>query len=731
MIRALLCLFVVGGCTGTIGEGGGTGGGVDGIDVTDLPPLATCDDSYEAVEPWTYGSKVKNLLTGLALTGEELAALNTNRDALRGQIEEWLDTEVANDKMVQFFGTMFQQDGFENQALTDRFGFAIIQLGNYPDFDFVEGGSGPYRTSLESIFFRTFQESFARMAHEIYSEGRRFDEVLTTQDIYLTTAQIIALTVQDNHERSDDGEISWRTRGLPAVVYQDTNPEVTLARSLDPEDPEFLHFYVGGRAPGDVVRLDACNGRFENNPNVPQNMVAWLALNGFFITPMGSCRHSSVNPGEPRVTQDHEPLLELTDYFDFRKVRIRQPDAAAGEVPNEFWEVEHLRALGQAAGAGNELLLQIPRVGFFTTPAFFATWPTNQDNEARVTANQALIVALGESFDDSDMTVPINDEALSEEHAGPGTGCYACHVNLDPMRQYFRRSYSYAYSTQTVPPAGEPDPFDVRLPPSFGFRGHQDIGEDIFDLAETLTEHPYFAPAMVQKVCYYATSTECPEHSPEFVEIVDAFREHLNFRQMMVDVLSSPLVTGSRCVEGGAGDVPSISRRRHFCLAMNQRLGVGTGAGRSDICGDSYFFRERLQWGLMRSLVAIVADDTYSRGDSAPITITEPSLFTTKAAEAVCAGIAQEVINTHERARFSSEADLDAAIEAWTSELLGLAPGDPRREATMDALHRHYAAARAGNMADGGDWRGANEIVALQSTFVSACMSSGNLAMGL
>ena len=48
-----------------------------------------------------------------------------------------------------------------------------------------------------------------------------------------------------------------------------------------------------------------------------------------------------------------------------------------------------------ARPATTELVLATPRVGFMTTPAFFANWPTNTSNSYRVTTNQALIVALG------------------------------------------------------------------------------------------------------------------------------------------------------------------------------------------------------------------------------------------------------------------------------------------------------------------------------------------------
>ena len=41
------------------------------------------------------------------------------------------------------------------------------------------------------------------------------------------------------------------------------------------------------------------------------------------------------------------------------------------------------------------LTLSLPRVGFYTTPAFLALWNTNDSNQHRVTANQTLMVALG------------------------------------------------------------------------------------------------------------------------------------------------------------------------------------------------------------------------------------------------------------------------------------------------------------------------------------------------
>src|SRR6516162_9489579 len=83
-----------------------------------------------------------------------------------------------------------------------------------------------------------------------------------------------------------------------------------------------------------------------------------------------------------------------------------------------------------------------------TTPAFFANWPTNTSNQARATTNQTMIVALGLAFDDRGVTVPVMSSGSDAMHAMPGTVCYGCHQTLDPMRDFFRESYTYAYSSR-------------------------------------------------------------------------------------------------------------------------------------------------------------------------------------------------------------------------------------------------------------------------------------------
>ena len=78
----------------------------------------------------------------------------------------------------------------------------------------------------------------------------------------------------------------------------------------------------------------------------------------------------------------------------------------------------------------------IPRVGFFSTPAFFANWQTNISNQMRVTTHQALIVATGSSIDGTDTTTPPGTPGLDAAHATQAA-CFGCHKMLDPTRSIF------------------------------------------------------------------------------------------------------------------------------------------------------------------------------------------------------------------------------------------------------------------------------------------------------
>ena len=127
----------------------------------------------------------------------------------------------------------------------------------------------------------------------------------------------------------------------------------------------------------------------------------------------------------------------------WRPVTVRL--AEAGEKLTPFYDLPTLRA-------ANEIVVRTPRVGFFSTPAFFANWATNNSNQHRDTLNQALIVGLGRSINPVDKgTATVLDNGKDGQHSDPNSPCYSCHQTMDPMRNIFRQAYTYSYHAQHDP----------------------------------------------------------------------------------------------------------------------------------------------------------------------------------------------------------------------------------------------------------------------------------------
>lgn len=636
--------------------------------------LASCD-SFEPAQPYVYATKAKTLLTGLGLTAAELDAITANPQSLRQHIETWLDMPEADSKLQRFFQTAFQQDGYEEQALTDLWGYDNIRAGRLAD-----------GTSGEDVLVRSFEESFARTVVDIVKSNRPFNEAVTTRTIHLTTAQKIALVLSDDREINDDFDRRYNRAREMITQIEYTTADVPLSETLDPSSPNWMRFAIPDEGlPG------GCNGNaVKTNGDLVRT--ALEAIFGFYAD----------NDGCMENNYRGAPLIGDAAFFDWHPVTFRTP--AANEEPTMFWDLDTIQN-------SDQLVLRVPRVGFMTTPAFFATWPTNDANEARVTINQTLIVALGKSFDNETTVIPSFDDALDDSHADPTTACWNCHVNLDPMRQYFRNSFTYSYHVQQ-------DDEVKALRPAFAFQGVETggaSGDGIDKLSETLSDHPRFAPAWVQQTCFFATSSECPEDSAEFQRVVGAFQNSgMQFRSMLVELLSSSLVSGETCVEKGSGDIPSVARARHFCSTVSNRLGV------TDVCGtDTYYQSERRgPRGVTRQLIEVVPDDAFSRGSERPIVITDSNLFIRASADAICQRIGELVVNND--GKYPPSAPLPA-IQSFVNDLMGLPTSDPRHDGAVDILVRHFAAADVDE----------STTNALRSTFMIACTSPSVLGMGL
>jgi hypothetical protein len=265
------------------------------------------------------------------------------------------------------------------------------------------------------------------------------------------------------------------------------------------------------------------------------------------------------------------------------------------------------------------------------------------------------------------------------------------------MREYFAREYSFAYQVPDSPST---------VTPSFAFKGVVHDGGDIDDFTETLAGHPRFPTGWLQKLCFWANSQPCDTADPEFVRVAAAFVDSgYDFKTLLVELMSSPLVTGASYVDTFASAEPfvSITRKQHLCQLLDARLGV------ADACGVASLF------------AGLVPEDEFARGSPEPVQTAVTGLFHFAASEHLCSKLASKLVGNAPASRFQLS-DPAAVIAELTGSLMGLAPGHSRHDATRSELQGHFDAVVA---------NGNTELEALRSTFVVACQSPDVMAIGL
>ncbi|MCU0685719.1 MAG: DUF1585 domain-containing protein [Polyangiaceae bacterium] len=643
-----------GGAAGS-GAGNGAGAGAGSAGTPGDPPLP-----FEAVSPYAYTAKIKNLLTGLPPTDAELSAVVADPGALRGLVDAWAAGPEFRAKMRSFFANAFQQTQLNGSSLTDQ----------------LDGR--PLRGEAAEPLLRNVAESFARTAVAFVGEGRPLTEAVTTRQFMLTPALKSLLAYLDADHVSDEGNRNQGDR-VPFTLILDGTTVIPLEQSIDPAGPNFMKWAPGGKAAAE------CPTRTSDQP---YNLFS--ALLGFTPTAAGC-------GGEPFAA-----TFGAADFDDWRLVTLRP--RGEGEASTPFYDLPALRG-------ATELALRVPRVGFFSTPAFFANWATNDSNQSRVTTNQSLIVALGASFDGADATVPLGQGGLDGEHAAPGTECYGCHQALDPMRQYFSQAYTYYGHDQR-------DPQKAALPGNFAFGGATAQGKGPADLAEALASHPRFAAAWAHKLCHYADSARCSDGDPEFQRVVEAFRASgHDFKVLVREMFSSPLVTGAEHVAtfDDRGVVVSIARANHLCDALSRRLGL-----EGDFCGLQVSLA-RPPAGSAPVFAGAIPSDSYSRGSEIPVTLSDATLFFQGAVEGLCTAVANATIGGAAGVRYPIGKPQEA-IDDFVRTVMALAAPDPRAAPAGAILREHYEGAVAG---------GAKPADALKSTFILACTSPTSIATGL
>lgn len=641
---------------------------------------------FEPVSAQVAVRKVKNILVGLPPTTEEIAAVAADPHALSGLINNWMQLPQYEAKMRIFFSLAFQQTQLNLGAFRD-----IATPG-------LVGVTPP-------LLLQNVTESFARTAMALDKEGHPFKDSLATRRYMLTPALMQLLAFLDTRRVSNKGNLTdvWAAAnpGRKIVVSARSGP-IPIEESLNPSSSRFLHFYHPGLPA--FTKIPAClidPVVFDVTSSMQIQNILSGRFDGFKVpNPQGGEDISCPSTDTQAVMQ-----FVPSDFTEWKMVTIRAPTSGESTMP--FFDLPAMRT-------ANELVLNIPRVGFFTTPGFMANWPTNSSNQFRGVVNQTMIVATGSQFDGNDTTESPQTPGIDTEHAG-NPACFSCHRLLDPTRAIFSATYTWNFAPAT----------DVKLVSEkglFNFLGVTQPVGNIYEFADVLASHPAVAAGWTQKLCQYVRSAPCDPEDPEFKKLADNFDHNGSWSTLVHDLMMSPMVTNlaRSTTYASSGEVVAVSRRDHLCAALDARLKL------HDACGQTAALGARTGIANTPAIVAGLPSDGYGRGSTAANLPNNPTLFFAAGVENICANVAQQLIDapiaaTQPDAIHWATAQSDAALDDFTSLLVGIPKGDPDYDSARAVLAKHYADAQ----------QTASKADSLRSTFIAACMSPTFASVGL
>jgi len=731
------------GATGAGGSGTGTGGatGTGGSSSTSGGTTGMPIGPMEPADLRAQLRKVKGLLTGLAPTEAEVQSVATAPDpdaALKTLIDTWTDPThpefygFFKDKFITFFTNAFEQIGF---APTEDFKGQLLEYGGFDLNPLYIYGDDAFPKLVQNL-----QESFARTAFDIMEKKQPFSNVLTTRTYMMTTA-LASLYIQI--ENPNDAPLGGTAKN--SLKWQIDMTQVGSKSTPTDSDRVANKFPMDGSATDPVKTLifddqppamgdSSFGGNFGGTctPEIktePGYAILFQRLFGF--TP-----RTPLSAAIQCIEHESLPYYSAMDLSDWRPVTITD-----GKMAPEMYDLPTLRKT-------TTIGLALPRVSFFTTPAFMATFTTNDSNKHRVTANQTLLIALGEGLTSDNSINPVTNEGLEPDHSPDSDPqCYGCHKILDPMKQFWESYYDFSdrndfptfrFGSTNVQP-------DRTNGGALAFGDVNAKGTTLTDLGtllgtvtdtvadpnapqmdSSLTTLNRFALAFTQKVCYYADSASCTESDPEFRRIVKVFQDsNYDFKTMLRELLSSPLVTAkSDTYTFKQRDVVvSVARKDQFCQELSNKLGL------SDVCGLHVAFPYSNGYSqsntsyttakAMNRLAGAMPADGFARGSEVPVTLADPTLFYRAATELVCETVAPTVVDAT-NAPFQSS-NLSAAFDSMVQNLMGYASGDPKYAPALQILQDHYNEALSGH----------NATQALQSTFSLACQAPTSVSFGL
>ena len=634
---------------------------------------------FEPVSPQDYVPKVKNLLTGLAATDDEVSAVVVDPTALKGLIDKWMALPEFQAKMLDFFRNAFQQNQVNLQTL-------VTTLNT----------NFPMNTTYTAMLQRNIMDSFPRTAWDYVANGKPFNGTMTTPTYMMTTAMMTFLSYVDEIQVDDKNKTTNRlqARNQLAEFTIDPSSTATLAQTLNPSDAtNYMVWHVPASDFGAGCTAPTAYQQTQAN----EGGSLYSNLLGFLLgrTTYAPC---VANNGQANVSSQFQD----SDWNDWRPVTLSV--AAPTDVTSPvFYDILSMRS-------ANTMRLHTQRIGFFGTPAFDANWATNAANEARVTANQALIVSIGQSIDGENTIVNFPVNSADADHAS-NPACQSCHAQLDPYKQYFRQSYTFSYHDQT-------DDTQLSQPAGFAIDGVTGGGTGVGAVSNILSTHPRLPLAWVEKLHFWANSTAAIEDDPEVVRIAAAFSgSNYDFKTLVRELFSSPLITYASATKTTTtnGVILSIARRDQFCAALSNRLGL------PDVCGQETGAPTSSQ-KTIASRAVLVASDTYYRAYALPSLPTNPDLFFRQSIESVCGLVAAQVVDASSGTSRYVSTDPTSAILDMVSTVMDIPPGDARYEPAVAILTDNFTSSTAS---------GSNASDSLKATFTLACLAPSSVIVGL
>ena len=661
----------------------------DSLRGTPITPPGTDDDAgadagdigsnprgapFEAVGPQVYVPRVKNLMTGLAATDAEVQAVVKDANAFRGLVDQWMGLPQFQERMLDFFRNAFQQNQVVFNTLLQNAGFNNFQINT------------TYAHQLE----RNIMDSFPMTAWELVKAGRPLTDAVGTNSMMMTTAMMSVLSYFDDVNISDANKTTNRLAARNAITQfvVDPNSTVALSDSLNPSSPNYMIWHMPATFTG-------CTPTPVTHTGNAMYQDLFTFLFGRLAYPPCVPNNNQTNFGSQFAD---------TDFSDWRMVTLNATDGTTPNTTPIFYDIIKMRA-------SSTMALHTKRIGYFGTLAFDANWGTNSSNEARVTANQALIVGIGQSINGENVTVSFPMNSNDTQHAA-NPACTGCHSQVDPLKQYFRQSYTYSYHDQT-------DTAQMNQPAGFNIDGVNANGSGVGDLAKTMASHPRLPLAWAQKLYFWASSTPALEDDPELLRIADVFKQaNFDFKALAREVFSSPLLTlaGPTKTTTTNGVILSITRRDQFCAALSNRMGL------PDVCG-MLAVKQSTQQAQIAQRALLMPVDTYYRAYALPSYPTDPDLFFRDSVESICRLVGDQVIDvTTGTSKYSSKQS-DTAIADFVATVMAIPPSDGRSAQALAILKDNFTAAQQQG--------GANATDALKSTFTLACIAPTSVVLGL